>query len=167
MCLGAPSNKMFKVETTICAAVAALCVLANGSQCAFAKDDSKSQPSPPNATSATSGAGEVYGSHLEPILKTVTATVEQRKQITLVVEDFRPRIEPLQVKWKEKQSQFLNTMTTGRPAEEIMVKQNELNELYSQISNEYFMMHLKIRKVLTPAQCEKYESYRRRQGWHK
>jgi hypothetical protein len=160
---------MSTVETTICAAVAGLCVFANWSGCAFGKDDSKSQPSSTassGSVSATSGS-ESYGSHVEPILKTIAATAEQRKQITSIVEDFRPRIEPLQLKWKEKQTQFLIVMTSGHPAEEIMVKQTELNELYSQITNEYFVMHLKIRKLLTPSQCEKYETYRRKQGWHK
>jgi hypothetical protein len=106
-----------------------------------------------------------YGSHLLPILQAINATPEQRKQIGQVVEDFRPKIQPLKVKYKEAQADFLHAMVSARAPEEVMLKQSELNELYGRIVNEYCVMNLHIRKLLKPAQCQKYEEYRAKQGW--
>jgi hypothetical protein len=108
-----------------------------------------------------------FGSHLEPILKAIQASPDQRKQITEVFEDFRPKIQPLKAKYKEAQSQFLNAMVTGQSSEEIMLKQQDLNALYSRIVDQYCALHLRVRKVLTPNQIDAYEQYRAKQGWDK
>jgi Spy/CpxP family protein refolding chaperone len=166
---------MLKLQTTLCVVVG-VCAVTHGTNCALGKDENKQPPAPPGTTPVSTtttvttnppSLGGKYGSHLEPILQTISATPQQRKQITEIMQDFRPHIEPLQIKYREKQRQFLATMTSARPAEEVMVKQTELNELYSQISTEYCVMHLKIRKLLSEDQCVKYENYRRNQGWVK
>ena len=106
-----------------------------------------------------------YGSHLEPILAAISASPDQRKQIAEVMEDFRPKIEPLKVKYKEIQTQFLSSLTSGGRSEDLMLKQEEMNELYARIVNEYCAMHLKVRRLLNEEQCERYEKYRQQQGW--
>jgi peptidoglycan hydrolase CwlO-like protein len=118
-------------------------------------------------TNAASLANVKFGSHLEPILKAIQATPDQSKQITEVFEDFRPKIQPLKAKYKEAQSQFLNAMVTGQSSEEIMLKQQDLNALYSRIVDQYCALHLRVRKVLTPNQIDAYEQYRAKQGWDK
>jgi Spy/CpxP family protein refolding chaperone len=172
---------MLKFQTTLCVVVG-VCAMTHSTTCVLGKDENKpatgtasggtavstsTGTTTATATTTESSSGRKYGHHLEPILETISATPQQRKQITDIMQDFRPHIEPLQQKYREKQKQFLATMTGSRPAEEVMVRQTELNELYSQISNEYFVMHLKIRRLLTEDQCVKYEGYRRKQGWVK
>jgi len=117
-------------------------------------------------TNARSVATEKYGKHLEPILKAIQATPEQRKQITEVFEDFRPKIQPLKTKFKEAQSQFLNAMMTGQSSEEIMLKQQDMNALYARVVDQYCALHLRVRKLLSPNQVDQYEQYRTNQGWN-
>lgn len=152
-----------------------LLALSFGTTATFALDgvtlaenkESSSRGKAPSGSSSAKIANAPYGSHLEPILQAVQANTDQRKQITEVVEEFRPRIQPMKAKYRELQSQFLNSMTTGRPAEEIMLKQEELNELYNRIVNEYCVMNLKVRKLLNKDQFDRYEAYRKAQGWTK
>jgi Spy/CpxP family protein refolding chaperone len=118
-------------------------------------------------SNAASLANEKYGKHLEPILNAIQATPDQRKQITEVFEDFRPKIQPLKAKYKEAQSQFLNAMMTGKSSEEIMLKQQDMNALYSRVVDQYCALHLRMRKLLTPNQIDAYEQYRTKQGWNK
>lgn len=108
-----------------------------------------------------------YGSHLQPILETVHATPEQRKKITEIVLQFRPTIEPVMIKYREKRNQFLHSIVTGSPAEDIMSKQAEVNELFDKICNDYCLMNLKVRRQLTAHQCDLLQQYRRKQGWIK
>lgn len=108
-----------------------------------------------------------YGSHLEPILKTINATPDQRVKISAVVNEFKPKIEPSLTKYRETRDQFLQCMITGKASEDIMSKQDEMNQLSSQINSQYMMMNLKVRKLLRPDQVEPYENYRRKQGWAK
>lgn len=106
-----------------------------------------------------------YGSHLEPILQAIRASSDQRKKITDMVEENRPKIEPLRQKYREKQKQFLAAMMSGSSAEDIMAKQEELSSLDGQIVNAYCVLNLKVRKVLTSDQIPLYEAYRMKQGW--
>jgi Spy/CpxP family protein refolding chaperone len=124
----------------------------------------EAKPGAASATPPANFAKAAYGSHLQAILASIQATPDQRKKIVEIVKDFRPKIEPLRVQYRQKQSQFLDAMIKGS-AEDLMVRQEELNELYSQIINEYCAMHIKVRKLLNPQQCERYEDYRRGQGW--
>ncbi len=121
---------------------------------------------PATATSANKPYGQ-YGSHLEPILKTINASPDQRDKISAVVNEFKPKIEPSIVKYREKRDQFLQSMITGKASEDIMSKQDEMNQLSSQINNQYMVMNLKVRKLLKPDQIEPYENYRKKQGWVK
>lgn len=121
---------------------------------------------PANANSANKPYGQ-YGSHLEPILKTINASPDQRDKITAVVNEFKPKIEPSIVKYREKRDQFLQSMITGKASEDIMSKQDEMNQLSSQITSQYMVMNLKVRKLLKPDQVEPYENYRKKQGWVK
>src|ERR1700676_5522856 len=105
---------------------------------ARSQDDNKKQIAQVQSDKPhTHQMSQAYGSHLEPILKAIDATAQQRKQITEILENFRPKIQPLKVKYKTVQEQFLTSMTNSRPAEEIMLKQEEMNEIYGRILNEY------------------------------
>jgi len=106
-----------------------------------------------------------YGSHLEPILAKIGASPEQRKQITAIVLEYKPKIEPLRVEYKQKSQEFLNFIVTGMPAEKVMARQGELNKLYSVIVSQYSLMRLEIRRYLTSDQCRLFEQYRAQQGW--
>jgi Spy/CpxP family protein refolding chaperone len=119
-----------------------------------------------NAAAQKMGNGG-YGSHLEAILKCVNATAEQRIKITAILNEFKPKIEPSLIKYHEKRDQFLAALTSGRSDEEIMEKQDEVGQLFSLITNEYCVMHLRVRKCLKPDQVVAYEQYRRSQGWVK
>lgn len=124
---------------------------------------------PVNAASSTVAKPfeKPYGSHLQPILENISATDVQRQKITLIVQTYRPRIEPLRQEYKQKSKEFIEFLCSGKPAEAIMARQGELNGLYGVIITEYGMMRLEIRKLLTPEQCVRFEDYRRRQGWRK
>lgn len=108
-----------------------------------------------------------YGSHLEPILKTVNASTEQREKITAIVAEFRPKISPMLIKYRLKRDQFLQAMITGKSSEDIMSKQEEMNQISSFITNQYCLMNLKVRGLLKPEQIDSYELYRKNQGWVK
>jgi Spy/CpxP family protein refolding chaperone len=107
-----------------------------------------------------------YGSHLEPILKKINATADQRQKISAIVSNYKPKIEPLRQEYRQKSQQFLNFVVTGQSAVTIMERQNELNKLYSTIITNYSMMQLEIRKTLTPEQTRAFEQYKRQQGWN-
>ncbi len=125
------------------------------------------------ATQATSksaaAAGKTfdkpYGSHLEPMLEKIGATADQRKQVTFIVDNYKPKIEPLRVEYRQKSQEFLEFIIHGQPAEVIMARQGELNHLHGDISTEYSLMRLEIRRLLTPDQCRRLEEYRTQQGW--
>jgi len=121
---------------------------------------------PVSANSSNKPYGQ-YGSHLEPILKTINASPDQRLKISAVVNEFKPKIEPSIVKYREKRDQFLQSMISGKASEDIMSKQDEMNQLSSQINSQYMVMNLKVRKLLNPDQVEPYENYRKKQGWVK
>ncbi|MBY0549605.1 MAG: hypothetical protein K2W95_20170 [Candidatus Obscuribacterales bacterium] len=129
---------------------------------------SKSSPAKNAAGTAKSPAepfSRPYGSHLQAILDTVSATPEQRSSITAVVEAFRPKIDPLRQTYNQKRQEFLTGITTGLSSDQIMVKQTDLSQLYSDISCQYCRMSLEIRRQLRPEQIVQYESYRMKQGW--
>lgn len=129
-----------------------------------APSDNSSVPSSSSAVNKPYGQ---YGSHLEPILKTINATPDQRIKISALVNEFKPKIEPSLIKYRETRDQFLQCMITGKASEDIMSKQDEMNQLSSQINSQYMMMNLKVRRLLKPDQVEPYENYRRKQGWVK
>jgi Spy/CpxP family protein refolding chaperone len=161
---------MNKSQLLVNALLLGSAVIAQGSFVCFAdnKDVAKDADKAVTvaSTSHTVSVGTTpFGRHLEPILKAVNANPQQRKQITELMEEFRPKVVPLKEKYKETQVQFLSAMETGRSPEEIMLKQVEMNGLYARIINEYCAMHLKVRKLLTPSQCVSYEKYRSSQGW--
>lgn len=140
--------------------------LAVGCGCSTPANAAPDDNSSNSATAANKPYGQ-YGSHLEPILKTINATPDQRDKISAVVNEFKPKIEPNLIKYHETRDQFLQCMFTGKSSEDIMSKQDEMNQLSSQINNQYMMMNLKVRKLLKPDQVEPYENYRRKQGWVK
>ncbi len=128
----------------------------------------KAAPADNSGTSIPPNLGaKPYGSHLEPILKTINASPDQRDKISQVVNEFKPKIEPSLAKYREKRDQFLQSMISGKASEDIMCKQDEMNQLSSQINSQYMVMNLKVRKLLKPDQVEPYENYRKRQGWVK
>lgn len=124
---------------------------------------------PGSGSTATSGSKKFdkpYGSHLEPILQRIGANPDLRKKITIIVQTYRPKIEPLRTEYKTKSAEFINYIVQGKPAEVIMARQGELNNLYGVIITEYGLMRMEIRRVLTPQQCKAFEEYRAQQGWH-
>ncbi len=127
----------------------------------------KAAPADNLSISTTPSMSAKYGSHLEPILKTINASPDQRDKISAVVNEFKPKIEPSLAKYREKRDQFLQSMISGKASEDIMCKQDEMNQLSSQINSQYMVMNLKVRKLLKPDQVEPYENYRKRQGWVK
>lgn len=106
-----------------------------------------------------------YGYHLEPILKKLQATPDQRKKITDIVMSYKPKLEPLRQKYKQDSQEFLQWIISGMPAEQVMARQGELNSLYGTIVTQYSMMRIEIRRNLTPEQCKLFEEYRQKQGW--
>lgn len=132
-----------------------------------AKASPADNSSNPANASATNKPYSQYGSHLEPILKTINASPDQRDKISAVVNEFKPKIEPSIAKYREKRDQFLQSMISGKASEDIMSKQDEMNQLSSQINSQYMVMNLKVRKLLKPDQVEPYENYRKKQGWVK
>lgn len=106
-----------------------------------------------------------YGAHLEPILKVIEATPDQRKKITDVMAGYRPKIQPLREQYNHKRDEFLKSLCDGKEAEVIMSQQVELGHLYSDIISQYTCMRLEIRRFLTPKQILLFEQYRKQQGW--
>jgi Spy/CpxP family protein refolding chaperone len=106
-----------------------------------------------------------YGSHLGPILDRIKANPEQRRKITVIVESFRSTLEPLRDQYREKQQEFIQSMTTGATDEAIMSSQVELAHLSSQISSNYMLMRIQVRRLLTPQQVVQFEAYRKEHGW--
>lgn len=117
------------------------------------------------STAPAKGFERPYGYHLQPILATIGASDDQKKRITVIVEHYRPKLEPMRVEYRQKSREFIDFIITGKPAEVIMARQVELNNLYGVINTQYSLMRLEIRRLLSPQQCVKYEEYRRTQGW--
>lgn len=124
----------------------------------------KSVVVPPGVPAAASG--KPFGSHLEPILKVVSASDEQRKAITEITEDFKTRIEPLRKKHDELRDQFLNSLSSGQSSETIMANQAEFNRAQGELHAQYLALRLKVMKVLTADQNQKFQEYRKQQGWN-
>lgn len=114
---------------------------------------------------ATDSTERPFGYHLQPILEAIKASPEQRKKITAIVEELRPTIEPLRKKFKEKQTSFLNGMTKGIAAEDLLASQSELGQIRSEMNAQYMVMRLKVRKLLEPDQITAYQKYMASQGW--
>jgi hypothetical protein len=106
-----------------------------------------------------------YGMHLEPILKTIKANDDQRKKITAIVNNYKPKIQPLREQYNLKREEFLKSICDGKEAEVVMSQQVELGRLYSDITSQYTFMRLEIRKFLSPDQILLMEKYRKQQGW--
>lgn len=118
-----------------------------------------------SVTITTAGIDAPYGSHLNPILEKICATPDQRKRLAGIVESYKPKIEPLRAEYKQKSKEFINDIISGQPAEVIMARQGELNNLHGVISTQYSLMRLEIRRMLSPQQCKLFEEYRLSQGW--
>lgn len=140
----------------------------------FAGPQTGSAASPSNKTSSVPVLGgskgmdvsRPYGSHLKPILDRIKATPDQRVKIGSIVESYRSRIQPLREEYKQKQTEFLTSMTSGGTAETIMTKQVELSHLSSEINSRYYLMRLEVRRQLTPAQILQFEAYAREHNWN-
>src|SRR5579883_333494 len=89
-----------------------------------------------------------YGYHLNPILERIKASNDQRLKISQIMQSYRFKIQPLRDTYMLKQQEFISSMVGGGSAEQIMSKQIELGHLSSEISSEYWMMRLEIRRLL-------------------
>ncbi len=119
-------------------------------------------PLPPKASIDVS---RPYGSHLQPILQKIKANAEQRQKITVIVQSYRSKIEPLRQDYRIKNQDFLASLINGCSSETVMAKQVEVGHLSSDISSKYCLMRLEIRRLLAPDQIVLYEEYIRQQGW--
>ncbi len=133
--------------------------------CQPAPEQLPENPAPVSATADK--LSKPHGSHLEPVLQKIRANPNQRTQITVIVASYRPKIEPLRQEYRQKSQEFIDYIVTGQPAEKVMARQDELNQLYGAIVTHYSMMRLEIRKLLSPDQSKLYDDYRRQQGWGK
>lgn len=129
------------------------------------EDTGSSTKSAAPAAADKSDFSKPYGSHLGPILDTIKASPEQRKSITAIMEEFRPKIEPMRAKFREARDTFLNGMMTGKSGEQIMSAQQEMERTRTAIGDEYMVVRLRVRKLLTPEQIPLFEEYRKKQGW--
>lgn len=113
----------------------------------------------------TSVGRQPYGYHLKRILIKINATPPQQEKIGAIVESHRPKLEPLREEYRQKSEEFLTLICTGKPAEVVMTRQNQLNQLHNEIISEYCVMRLEIRRLLQPNQWELFQDYSRQQGW--
>lgn len=111
------------------------------------------------------GPPQAFGAHLEPILTTVSASKEQRKEITAIVEDFKAKIVPLRNRHDELREEFFKTLTSGQSGETVLATQSEFIRAQNDLSTQYLALRLKIQQVLTPEQNQKFAEYRQNQGW--
>lgn len=116
-------------------------------------------------TVGKSSSGAAFGAHLDPILKTVSASEEQRKSISEIVEEFKTRIVPLRKRHDELRDQFLKALTSGETGETIMATQSDFIRAQNDLHAQYLALRLKIAQVLSPEQNEKFKEYRVKQGW--
>ena len=114
---------------------------------------------------ATKDSATAFGSHLEPILKTVSASEEQRKSITAIVDEFRARIVPLRQKHDELRDQFLKSLTSGQPGDVVLANQAEFIRAQADLNAQYLALRLKVSQILTEEQNNKFTEYRKKQGW--
>lgn len=112
-----------------------------------------------------SDTATAFGAHLEPILKTVSASEEQRKSITAIVDEFRSRIVPLRQKHDELRDQFLKSLTSGQPGDVVLANQSEFIRAQADLNAQYLALRLKVSQVLTEEQNDKFTAYRKKQGW--
>lgn len=106
-----------------------------------------------------------YGHHLAPILEHIQASSTQRSQITSLVMSYRSKIEPLRNLYRQKSQEFLTCVVKGDTADLIISKQLQLGQLYADITSQYCLMSLAVRKLLKPEQIVLYEEYKKQQGW--
>jgi Spy/CpxP family protein refolding chaperone len=121
----------------------------------------------PKATVDSGISRQPYGFHFQQIMLRISATPPQRQQIEAIVEAHRPKIAPLREEYRQKSDEFLSLICTGKPAEQVMSSQIQLNQLHNAITNEYYLMRLEIRRLLQPNQWEVFQAYIREQGWDK
>lgn len=132
------------------------------------KKDSKTEDArTPTSSTATVTISKTaaFGSHLEPILKTVSATDDQRKSITAIVDEYKVRVTTLRKRHDELRDQFLKTLTSGESGETVLATQSEFIRAQADLHAQYLALRLKIQQVLTSEQNEKFKEYRLKQGW--
>lgn len=120
---------------------------------------------PTNPLPKSNAFNKPYGYHLTPILNHIHANNDQRTKITSIVQSYRSKIEPLRVLYKQKSQDFLNSVTSGLSSDLILNKQLQLGQLYANITSQYCLMSLEVRRLLKPDQIVLYEEYKQHQGW--
>gem|GEM_PF-1425022 len=131
-------------------------------------DDTKSHTTASLTSTLTiskRSSGVAFGAHLDPILKTVNATDDQKKSITSIVDEFKIRIVPLRKRHDELREEFLKALTSGDSGETIISTQSEFIRAQGDLNAQYLALRLKIAQVLTPEQNDKFKEYRSKQGW--
>jgi len=130
-------------------------------------DQTKKTEMTASITVSRGGAQPAFGSHLEPILKTVSASEDQRKSITAIMEDFKTRIVPLRKRHDELRETFFKTLTSGQTGDVVLAAQSDFIRAQTDLSAQYLALRLKVSQVLTEEQNVKYAEYRKKQGWNK
>ena len=128
---------------------------------------SLSIPALSQSPSKTADFSKPYGYHLQPILVRIHATDDQKLKITAVMESYRGRIDPLRSQYTKLNQLFLQDIVKGQTADQIMSEQSKLGHLYTEITSQYCIMSVEMRKLLSADQIVQYEQYKHEQGWSK
>lgn len=108
-----------------------------------------------------------YGYYLNPLLDYIQANSDQRTKITVILQSYRGKIEPLRNDYNSKRQEFLDNVVKGVSSDTIMSQEIKMGHLYQEINSHYCQMSLEVRRVLNPDQIVRYEEFKRQRGWSK
>lgn len=106
-----------------------------------------------------------YGYYLNPMLEHIQANADQRTKITVILQNYRGRLEPLRNDYNIKRQEFLTNVVKGVSSDVIMAQQLKIGHLYEEITSHYCQMSLEVRRLLNPDQIVRYEEFKRQRGW--
>lgn len=131
------------------------------------KDSAPGDPAPGMGADGKPAAAfaKPYGYYLNPMLDHIQANADQRTKITLVVQNYRGRLEPLRNEYNAKRQEFLTNVVKGVSSDVIMAQQIKIGHLYEEITSHYCQMSLEVRRLLNPDQIVRYEEFKRQRGW--
>ncbi|MBX9569757.1 MAG: hypothetical protein K2X77_12745 [Candidatus Obscuribacterales bacterium] len=106
-----------------------------------------------------------YGYYLNPMLDHIQADPDQRAKITVILQNYRGRLEPLRNEYNAKRQEFLTNVVKGVSSDVIMAQQIKIGHLYEEITSHYCQMSLEVRRLLKDDQIVRYEEFKRQRGW--
>lgn len=131
------------------------------------KDAASGEPAPGTGADGkpTAAFSKPYGYYLNPMLDHIQANPDQRTKISLVLQNYRGRLEPLRNEYNTKRQEFLTNVVKGVSSDVIMAQQIKIGHLYEEITSHYCQMSLEVRRLLNPDQIVRYEEFKRQRGW--